>query len=213
MKEFSLKYGLNPNQKPARIFVQGGGELPLEVLNGRPGYINFLDALNSWQLVSELRQALGLPAAASFKHVSPTSAAVGLPLPLKLKMACFVEGVLGLDENPLACAYARARGTARLCSFGAWVAVRLMKRVGGPWPCILVSPPNGMFTFPSLRDDPVWIVTGGYDQFCSIPGLEGLIGKERITVVQGADHFWLGEERPLERYLDGRLGLLVDGMA
>ena len=102
MKEFELKYGCNPNQKPARIYMQDGSELPLTVLNGRPGYINFLDALNAWQLVKELKEALGLPAATSFKHVSPTSAAVGLPLPEALKRACFVDDVEGLDENPLA---------------------------------------------------------------------------------------------------------------
>ena len=123
MKEFELKYGCNPNQKPARIYMQDGSELPLTVLNGRPGYINFLDALNAWQLVKELKEALGLPAATSFKHVSPTAAAVGLPLPEALKRACFVDDVEGLDENPLACAYARARGTDRLCSFGDWVAL------------------------------------------------------------------------------------------
>ena len=123
MKEFELKYGCNPNQKPARIYMQDGSELPLTVLNGRPGYINFLDALNAWQLVKELKEALGLSAATSFKHVSPTSAAVGLPLPEALKRACFVDDVEGLDENPLACAYARARGTDRLCSFGDWVAL------------------------------------------------------------------------------------------
>ena len=91
MNEFQLKYGCNPNQKPARIFMEDGSELPVEILNGRPGYINFLDALNSWQLVKELKAALGLPAAASFKHVSPTSAAVGLPLSDRLKRACFVD--------------------------------------------------------------------------------------------------------------------------
>ena len=123
MKEFELKYGCNPNQKPARIFMENGSELPLKVLCGRPGYINFLDALNSWQLVKELKAALGLPAAASFKHVSPTSGAVGLPLSEKLKKACFVDDVPELDESPLACAYARARGTDRLCSFGDWVAL------------------------------------------------------------------------------------------
>ena len=123
MKEFELKYGCNPNQKPARIYMADGSELPVEILNGRPGYINFLDALNSWQLVRELKLALGLPAAASFKHVSPTSAAVGLPLPEKLKRACFVDDVPNLDEYPLACAYARARGADRMCSFGDWVAL------------------------------------------------------------------------------------------
>ena len=100
-----------------------GADLPVTILNGRPGYINFLDALNSYQLVKELKEATGLPCATSFKHVSPTSAAVGLPLPEALKKACFVEDVAGLDENPLACAYARARGTDRMCSFGDWVAL------------------------------------------------------------------------------------------
>ena len=102
MNEFELKYGCNPNQKPARIYMEGGAELPLEVLNGRPGYINFLDALNSWQLVRELKEALGLPAAASFKHVSPAGAAVGLPLTDKMKKACFVDDIAGLDASPLA---------------------------------------------------------------------------------------------------------------
>ena len=100
-----------------------GSDLPVEILNGRPGYINFLDALNSWQLVKELKEATGLPAAASFKHVSPTCGALGLPLPEPLKRACFVDDVPGLDENPLACAYARARGADRMCSFGDWVAL------------------------------------------------------------------------------------------
>ena len=121
MKEFELKYGCNPNQKPARIYMEGGAELPIEILCGRPGYINFLDAFNSWQLVKELKAALGLPAVTSFKHVSPTSAAVGIPLSEKLMRACFVtpEEV----STPLACAYARARGTDRMCSFGDWVAL------------------------------------------------------------------------------------------
>ncbi|MDD7651684.1 MAG: phosphoribosylaminoimidazolecarboxamide formyltransferase [Candidatus Faecousia sp.] len=123
MKEFELKYGCNPNQKPAKIYMADGSDLPVTILNGRPGYINFLDAFNSYQLVKELKEATNLPCATSFKHVSPTSAAVGLPLPEALKKACFVEDVEGLDENPLACAYARARGTDRMCSFGDWVAL------------------------------------------------------------------------------------------
>ena len=123
MKEFELKYGCNPNQKPAKIFMHDGSELPIEILSGRPGYINFLDAFNSWQLVKELKEATGLPAATSFKHVSPTSAAVGLPLPESLKRACFVDDVEGLDESPIACAYARARGTDRMSSFGDWIAL------------------------------------------------------------------------------------------
>ena len=123
MNEFSLKYGCNPNQKPAKIYMHDGSDLPITILNGRPGYINFLDALNSWQLVKELKEATGMACAASFKHVSPTSAAVGKPLPEELKKACFVDHIEGLDENPLACAYARARGTDRMCSFGDWVAL------------------------------------------------------------------------------------------
>ena len=123
MNEFELKYGCNPNQKPARIFMNDGSDLPLQILNGRPGYINFLDALNSWQLVKELKTILGMPAATSFKHVSPTSAAVGLPLSDKLKKACFVDDVKDLDASPLACAYARARGTDRMSSFGDWIAL------------------------------------------------------------------------------------------
>ncbi len=123
MKELALKYGCNPNQKPSRIFMSEGQELPLEVLNGRPGYINFLDALNAWQLVRELRQATGLPAAASFKHVSPAGAAVGLPLSDTLKHIYFVGDIKGLDESPIACAYARARGADRMSSYGDFIAL------------------------------------------------------------------------------------------
>ena len=121
MKELSLKYGCNPNQKPSRIFMEEG-ELPIEVINGHPGYINFLDALNSWQLVSELKAATGLPAAASFKHVSPAGAAVGLPLSDTLKKIYFVDDVK-VELSPLACAYARARGADRMCSYGDFVAL------------------------------------------------------------------------------------------
>ncbi len=123
MKEFELKYGCNPNQKPSRIFMNDGSDLPIEILNGRPGYINFLDAFNSWQLVKELKEALGMPSVTSFKHVSPTSAAVGIPLSDKLKRAVFEDDIPGLDDSALACAYARARGTDRMCSFGDWVAL------------------------------------------------------------------------------------------
>ena len=123
MKEFELKYGCNPNQKPAKIFMANGGDLPILILSGKPGYINFLDAFNSWQLVKELKEALGLPAVTSFKHVSPTSAAVGIKLPDKLKKACFADDIKGLDDSLLASAYARARGTDRMCSFGDWVAL------------------------------------------------------------------------------------------
>ena len=122
MKEFELKYGCNPNQKPSKIFMENG-ELPIKILNGKPGYINFLDAFNGWQLVKELKNALGLPAATSFKHVSPTSAAVGIKLPEKLKKACFVSDVENLDNSLLACAYARARGTDRQCSFGDFISL------------------------------------------------------------------------------------------
>lgn len=121
MKELALKYGCNPNQKPSRIFMEDG-ELPLEVLNGRPGYINFLDALNSWQLVKELKAATGMPAAASFKHVSPAGAAIGLPLSDTLRRIYFVDDVK-LPLTPLACAYARARGADRMCSYGDFVAL------------------------------------------------------------------------------------------
>ena len=123
MKEFELKYGCNPNQKPSKIYLADGSELPIEILSGRPGYINFLDAFNSWQLVKELKEATGLPSATSFKHVSPTSAAVGVKLSDNLKKACFVDDIEGLDESPLACAYARARGTDRMSSFGDWIAL------------------------------------------------------------------------------------------
>lgn len=120
MKELELKYGCNPNQKPARIFMTEG-ELPIEVLNGRPGYINFCDAFNAWQLVKSLKKATGLPAAASFKHVSPAGAALGKPLSDVEKQIYFVEGELEL--SPIACAYIRARGADRLCSYGDWAAL------------------------------------------------------------------------------------------
>ncbi|MBQ2233566.1 MAG: phosphoribosylaminoimidazolecarboxamide formyltransferase, partial [Erysipelotrichaceae bacterium] len=123
MNEIELKYGCNPNQKPSRIYMADGSDLPVTVLNGRPGYINFLDALNAWQLVKELKEAAGMTCAASFKHVSPTSAALGLKLNDKLKKACFVDDIKDLDDSPLACAYARARGTDRMSSFGDFIAL------------------------------------------------------------------------------------------
>ena len=123
MNEYSLKYGCNPNQKPARIFMTEGRDLPVEILNGRPGYINFLDALNAWQLVKEIKEATGEVAATSFKHVSPTSAAIGKPLSATLKKACFVDDIEGLDDSPTAQAYARARGTDRMSSFGDFIAL------------------------------------------------------------------------------------------
>ena len=123
MKEYELKYGCNPNQKPAKIFMEDGKDIPLEIINGRPGYINLLDALNSWQLVKEIKEALGMCAATSFKHVSPTSAAVGNPMSPELKKAIFVDDIEGIDESPIATAYARARGTDRMSSFGDWIAL------------------------------------------------------------------------------------------
>lgn len=123
MNEISLKYGCNPNQKPARIFMKDGVELPVKILNGNPGYINFLDAFNGWQLVKEIKEALGIPSATSFKHVSPTSAAIGIPLSKELKKSCFYDDIEGLDDSPLACAYARARGTDRMSSFGDFIAL------------------------------------------------------------------------------------------
>ena len=123
MKEYELKYGCNPNQKPAKIYMENGAELPIEILNGRPGYINLLDAMNSWQLVKEIKEALGLCAAASFKHVSPTSAAVGVKMSENLKKAVFADDIPGLDESPIATAYARARGTDRMSSFGDFIAL------------------------------------------------------------------------------------------
>ncbi|MCI5451045.1 phosphoribosylaminoimidazolecarboxamide formyltransferase, partial [bacterium] len=122
MTELELKYGCNPNQKPSRIFMADGSELPIEVLNGRPGYINFLDALNAWQLVSELKAATGIPSAASFKHVSPAGAAVGLPLSDTLKRIYFVPETIG-ELSPQAAAYARARGADRMSSYGDFIAL------------------------------------------------------------------------------------------
>ena len=121
MNELELKYGCNPNQKPSRIYMKDGSQLPVTVLNGKPGYINFLDALNSWQLVKELKEATGLPSAASFKHVSPAGAAVGLPLSEMERRIYFVDD--SSELSPIACAYIRARGTDRLSSYGDWAAL------------------------------------------------------------------------------------------
>lgn len=123
MNEYKLKYGCNPDQKDARIYMKGDKPLPIDILNGRPGYINFLDALNSWQLVRELRRTLRIPSAASFKHVSPAGAAIGLPLSDTERKIFFVDDALDINASPLACAYARARGTDRLSSFGDWIAL------------------------------------------------------------------------------------------
>ncbi|MBR0374858.1 MAG: phosphoribosylaminoimidazolecarboxamide formyltransferase [Mogibacterium sp.] len=123
MKKFELKYGCNPNQKPASVSMPDGSDLPFEVLNGRPGYINLLDALNGWQLVKEIKAATGQCAATSFKHVSPTSAAIGRPMSDRLKRAVFVDDIEGLDDSPIATAYARARGTDRMSSFGDFISL------------------------------------------------------------------------------------------
>lgn len=123
MKEFELKYGCNPNQKPSRIFMEDGKDLPIEIVNGKPGYINFLDAFNSWQLVKELSESLKTPAATSFKHVSPTSAAIAIPMKERQKKAFFVDDIPEVDDSPIATAYAKARGTDRMSSFGDWVAL------------------------------------------------------------------------------------------
>ena len=127
MNELELKYGCNPNQKPARVFMKNGAALPFTVLNGKPGYINLLDAFNSWQLVRELKEATGLPAAASFKHVSPAGAALGLPLDEVDKRVYFVAP--GAALSPIACAYIRARGADRLCSYGDWAALNADNKV------------------------------------------------------------------------------------
>ncbi|MBQ9412785.1 MAG: phosphoribosylaminoimidazolecarboxamide formyltransferase, partial [Oscillospiraceae bacterium] len=124
MKELELKYGCNPNQKPARLYMRDGSRLPLIVRNGKPGYINFLDALTAWQLVKELKEATGVPAAASFKHVSPAGAALGLPLSEADRRAFFVVGEG--EPSPIACAYIRARGAVRLCSYGDWAALSVV---------------------------------------------------------------------------------------
>ena len=123
MQELELKYGCNPNQKPSRIYMANGKELPVTILNGKPGYINFLDAFNSWQLVKEMKEATGKACATSFKHVSPAGAAVGEPMSDIVKKACFVDDIPGLDNSPIALAYARARGTDRMSSFGDWIAL------------------------------------------------------------------------------------------
>ena len=123
MNELQLKYGCNPNQKPSRIYMEDGSELPIKVHSGRPGYINFLDAFNGWQLVRDLKKATGLPAATSFKHVSPAGAAVGLPLTETLAKIYWVDDMNWKEFSPLACAYARARGADRMSSFGDFISL------------------------------------------------------------------------------------------
>ena len=161
MKELELKYGCNPNQKPSKIFVNDGRELPIEVLNGKPGYINFMDAFNGWQLVKELKAATNLPAAASFKHVSPAGAAVGIPLDDVLKKIYFVDETIEL--SPLACAYARARGADRMSSFGDFIALSDVCDV-----------PTAKLIKPEVSDG---IIAPGYEP----EALEILKGKKRGT--------------------------------
>ena len=180
-----LKYGCNPNQKPSRIFMKDGGELPIKVLNGKPGYINFLDAFNSWQLVKELKEATGLPAAASFKHVSPAGAAVGLPLTDTLKKIYFVDD-LG-SFLPLACAYARARGADRMSSYGDWV---------GPVRCC------------ATRRRPLLLVHGRCPTASSLPGytdeaLEILKAQAQGQLQRGARS--IPAYRPCSCRAEGRL--------
>ncbi len=199
MKEFELKYGCNPNQKPSKIYMHDDSELPITILNGRPGYINFLDALNSWQLVKELKEATGMACAASFKHVSPTSAAVGKPLPEDLKKACFVDHVAGLDDNPLACAYARARGTDRMCSFGDWVA---LSDICDELTASLIAPEvsDGVIA-PGYTEEALAILKakrkGSYNVVAIdpayIPALQEIKQVFGITFEQGRNNFKIGE--------------------
>ena len=199
MTNFELKYGCNPNQKPASVYMHDGGELPFTILNGRPGYINFMDALNSWQLVKELKEATGLSCATSFKHVSPTSAAVGKPLPPELKKACFVEDLEGLDENPLACAYVRARGTDRMCSFGDWVA---LSDICDEMTAKLIAPEvsDGVIA-PGYTEEALAILKnkrkGSYNVVAIDPAYVPAVQERKqvfgITFEQGRNNFKIGE--------------------
>ena len=199
MNQFELKYGCNPNQKPASLYMKNGSELPITILNGRPGYINFMDALNSWQLVKELKEATGMSCATSFKHVSPTSAAVGKPLSPELKKACFVEHIEGLDENPLACAYVRARGTDRMCSFGDWVA---LSDVCDGLTASLIAPEvsDGVIA-PGYTDEALAILKnkrkGSYNVVAIDPNYVPEIQETKdvfgITFEQGRNNFKIGE--------------------
>ena len=199
MKEFELKYGCNPNQKPARIYMNDGSDLPIQILNGRPGYINFLDAFNSWQLVKELKEATGLPCATSFKHVSPTSAAVGLPLSADLKRACFVDDIAGLDDCPLACAYARARGTDRMCSFGDWVA--LSDTCDALTASLIKREVSDGVIAPGYTDEALEILKtkrkGGYNIVCIDPDYVPAEQETKqvfgVTFEQGRNNFKIGE--------------------
>ena len=190
-KELALKYGCNPNQKPSRIFMKSG-ELPIEVLNGKPGYINFLDALNGWQLVRELKRATGLPAAASFKHVSPAGAAVGLPLSDTLRKIYFVGDK---QLSPLACAYARARGADRMSSFGDWIA---LSDVCDVETALLIKPEvsDGIIA-PGYTDESLAILTakrkGGYNVVKIDPDYQPAPVEQKdvfgVTFEQGRNEF------------------------
>ena len=200
MKEFELKYGCNPNQKPAKIYMRDGSELPITILNGRPGYINFLDAFNSWQLVKELSSATKMCAATSFKHVSPTSAAVGNKLSDELKRACFVDDIAGLNDSPLACAYARARGTDRMSSFGDWIALSetcdavtasIIKREVSDG---IIAPdytPEALELLKSKKQGAYNIVKIDKDYIPEEQELKQVFG---ITFEQGRNNFGIGEE-------------------
>ena len=200
MKEFELKYGCNPNQKPSRIYMADGTELPIEILCGRPGFINFLDAFNSWQLVKEIKAALGMPAATSFKHVSPTSAAVGIKMSDKLKKACFVDDIEGLDESPLATAYARARGTDRMSSFGDWIALsdvcdvttaKLIKREVSDGVIAPGYEPEALEILKSKRNGNYNIVKIDPDYVPAAQEIKQVYG---ITFEQGRNNFKIDEE-------------------
>ncbi len=200
MNTFELKYGCNPNQKPAKIYMHDGSELPITILNGRPGYINFLDALNSWQLVKELKEATGMVAVTSFKHVSPTSAAVGKVLPESLKKACFVDDIEGLDENPLACAYARARGADRLCSFGDWVA--LSDVCDAMTASLIAREVSDGVIAPGYTEEALEILKGkrkgGYNVVAIDPDFVPEVQETKqvfgITFQQGRNNFKIGEQ-------------------
>ena len=200
MKEFELKYGCNPNQKPAKIYMSDGTELPIEILSGRPGFINFLDAFNSWQLVKEIKAALGMPAATSFKHVSPTSAAVGIKMSDNLKKACFVDDIEGLDESPLATAYARARGTDRMSSFGDWIALsdvcdvttaKLIKREVSDGVIAPGYEPEALEILKSKRNGNYNIVKIDPDYVPAAQEIKQVYG---ITFEQGRNNFKIDEE-------------------
>ena len=199
MNIFELKYGCNPNQKPASVYMHDGGELPFTILNGRPGYINFLDALNSWQLVKELKEATGMVCVTSFKHVSPTSAAVGKVLPVALKKACFVDDIVGLDENPLACAYARARGADRMCSFGDWVA--LSDTCDAMTASLIAREVSDGVIAPGYTDEALAILKtkrkGGYNVIAIDPNYVPAEQETKqvfgVTFQQGRNNFKIGE--------------------